>query len=484
MKNTTLPPATQVRLNQLWLFFSKGLLLPFIALIMTAGSAKASNSLQELSAKDWQAIQQAMLAPESSNVPGDFGTSVAIFGNTVVVGAPRETVNGIYSGAAYVFIRSGDSWIQQQQLLPDPIDTDSNYARFGVSIDISANTIVIGAPSAIVNEAGVGKAYVFVRSGNNWVQEQILTSDTPTIFANFGSAVAIAGDTIVVAAAKENQDASTDSYGAAYVFERTDRVWSQQARLFEGSSTIDYYQFGSSVDISGLSIVVGAISETPNAVRFSGDAHVFTYSNNAWELQQKITPPAEVEDNARFGSAVAIVNNTLVIGAPRAIIDTAVGAGAAYTFSRADTTWSQTQRLHADTPMRNQQFGSSIAVSDAAIVIGAPYEDIDGESAVGAAYVFTRSTDSWRQEQRLQAAGNPDPYSYFGFSVATSGENSVIGSVFLQSKTQIAGNAYIFGRPTIPAAIAPVPVDHPLALAIAALFVMLMAARAIAMKKN
>jgi hypothetical protein len=278
----------------------------------------------------------------SSDTTGDnFGYSVSISGDTIVVGADQEDsnatgVNGDQSnngandaGAAFVFVREGTTWNQQAYLKAS--NTDRNYF-FGISVSISGDTIVVGAYQEDCNANGVrngapmsGAAYVFVREGTTWTQQAYLKASNTGFGDLFGISVSISGDTIVVGAKAEdsnatgvNGDQNNDDVtgsGAAYVFVRNGTTWAQQAYL-KASNTGEHDSFGSSVSISGDTIVVGAQFEDSNATGVNGDqkndeafrsgaAYVFVRHGAAW-TQQAYLKEDTVLLGGEFGCAVFV----------------------------------------------------------------------------------------------------------------------------------------------------------------------------------
>ena len=272
--------------------------------------------------------------------------SVAISGDTVVVGAPGNH-------AAYVFVRSDLGWSQQASLIGP---TDFHHDQFGIAVAISNDTIVVGASDD-------EEVYVYFREGSSWSQQAILkASNTGSNRDEFGSAVAISGDTIVVGAFGEesnatsingNQEDDSAPYaGAAYVFVRSGKNWSQQAYL-KGDNAESLEYFGWSVAISGNTIVVGAPSDgtnnpvhDPNPNNLVGGTFVFVRNGTAWSLQAYLQPSVAIRSN--FGSSVAIDEDRLVVGAifedsgatgvdGDESDDSAPQSGAAFVFSRQDS---------------------------------------------------------------------------------------------------------------------------------------------------
>jgi hypothetical protein len=245
--------------------------------------------------------QQAYLKASNTEANDFFGVSVAILGETVVVGAYLEDSNAIgingdgtnnsagASGAAYIFVRNAGVWTQQAYLKASNTEV-SDY--FGTSVAISGETVVVGAPLEASNATGVngnqadnsaslsGAVYVFVRSGTTWTQQAYLKASNTEANDFFGNSVAISGETMVVGASQEASNATgingdgTDNSafraGAAYIFVRNAGVWTQQAYL-KASNTEANDFFGVSVAISGETVVVGAYTEASNATGINGN---------------------------------------------------------------------------------------------------------------------------------------------------------------------------------------------------------------------
>ena len=183
--------------------------------------------------------QQQKLEASDAPVGGQLGTSVAISGDTIVASAPYG--GSMSQGSVYVFVRSGGVWSQQQKL----------EVQFGTSVAISGETFVVGALYG--GSMNQGWAYVFVRSGGVWSQQQKLEASDAPVGGQLGTSVAISGDTIVASAPY----GGSMSQGSAYVFVRSGGVWNQQQKL-EASDAPVGGQLGTSVAISGDTIVAGA----------------------------------------------------------------------------------------------------------------------------------------------------------------------------------------------------------------------------------
>ena len=397
-------------------------------------------------------VQQAYLKASNPGFIDFFGYSVAISGDTAVVGAFHEDsnatgVNGnqgdnsaLRAGAAYVFVRNGGVWSQQAYLKASNTD---GHDQFGRSVAISGDTAVVGAFHEDSNATGVngnqgdnsadfpGAAYVFVRNGGAWSQQAYLKASNTGVIDSFGELVAISGDTVVVGAFRESSkatgvngnqgDNSADFAGAAYVFVRNGGAWSQQAYL-KASNTGAFDQFGASVAISGDTVVVGAWRESSNATGVNGNqgdnsaakagaAYVFVRNGGAWS-QQAYLKASNTGGGDWFGFSVAISGDTVVVGAPNESSNatgvngnqgdnSAQLAGAAYVFVRNGGVWSQQAYLKASNTDKFDGFGHSVAISGDTAVVGALYGDLFNP---GAAYVFSVEQPPFTSDGLVHAA--------------------------------------------------------------------------------
>ena len=385
--------------------------------------------------------------------------------------------NAIDSGAVYVFVRSGATWSQQAYLKASNTGGANN---FGYSVALSGDTLVVGAVGEASAAVGVnnnqadntapraGAAYVFVRSGTTWTQQAYLKASNTNLGDEFGHAVAVFGDTVAVGAQRESSAATTidgnqadntaDSSGAVYVFTRTGATWTQQAYV-KASNTGAGDNFGGAVALSADTLVVGAVNEdgatvgingnqASNAALDAGAVYVFTRSGTTW-TQQSYVKASNTNAGDLFGNAVALSGDTLAVGAfgeasaatgvnGDQTDNTAAAAGAVYVFIRTSGTWVQQAYLKASNSGRLYAFGKSLALSGDALVVGANGENsgatgIDGNQAdgtapgSGAAYLFTRSGTTWQQGTYVKAS-NTGGDDNFGWSVALSDDTLVVGA--------------------------------------------------------
>lgn len=389
-------------------------------------------------------LQQKLLAADGGG--GDyFGQSVAIHGNTAVVGAPGDGP-AIYgsNGAVYVFTRNGSTWTFQQKLTA----SDSEGGDwFGLSVAIDGNSLVVGAPENYSLPLKQGWAYVFTRSGSIWVEQQKLAANDGASGDHFGQSVAINGDTVVVGVREDDIDGKTDQ-GSAYVFARNGALWTQQQKLIANDGQAGDY-FGHAVALSGNIAVVGARDDDINGQSDQGSAYVFTRNGATWTQQAKLFDNnGQVID--RFGQAVGLDGDTLVVGA--------YGAnnhrGTVYVFTGSSATWTLQQKLTAADSQVSDHFGWSVAVRGDTIGVGAYRASIGANPGQGSAFVFTRSGATqpvWTQQSKL-LANDGAPNDFFGWSVAVSGRTVVVGAggddITTNNTTAYdQGSAYVFLGP-------------------------------------
>lgn len=239
-----------------------------------------------------------------------FGFHVAFDGDTAVVSAHGDQASGaLPQGTVYVYVRVGNDWELQANLTgsdTQPLD------EFGWPVAISGNTIVVGARfSNFGGDDDRGAAYVFVRNGNTWDQQAKLVANDRAIADLFGTCVGVDGDLVVVGALQADIGGNVDQ-GAAYVFTRSGSLWTQQAKLVapDGAPT-DW--FGVSCAIDGNTALIGARQDDIAANSNQGSAYVYVY-NSSWAFQQKLSAADGLAEDW-FGNAVAIDGNTALIGA-------------------------------------------------------------------------------------------------------------------------------------------------------------------------
>ncbi|HEX4951672.1 MAG TPA: MBG domain-containing protein, partial [Blastocatellia bacterium] len=386
--------------------------------------------------------QQTQLIGSNGVNQDHFGTAVAISGDTAVVGIPDRDLNSrTNQGAALVFVRNGSTWTQQAQL---SASDGASGDVFGTSVAISGDTIIVGAYNAqIGTNTSQGAVYVFVRNGSSWSQQAKLIVSDGTANDWFGYAVALNGDTALIGAPLDDFG-STFNQGSAYVFVRSGTTWSLQRQL-NANDAADNDNFAVAVALSGETAVVGTPADDVTNSN-QGSAYVFVRSGTTWSQQQRLTA-SDAASADLFGSAVSINADTIVVGAPDDDVNANTDQGSAYVFVRNSTTWNQQAKLTASDGAANDSFGKSLTLGNDIVIIGAPNDDISGRVDQGSAYAFARSGTSWGQQQQLLASDGLAGDN-LGATASISGFTTLIGAPYddVNANTD-QGSTYVFAPP-------------------------------------
>jgi hypothetical protein len=398
------------------------LFILFIQVVIPYGGSLA------FAANPWTQQAKLSAAGGAASDVFAFSASLSADGNVAIVGAKGRNTG---QGAAYIFTRSGSTWVQRAEL------TDSGgvaHDDFGNSVALSADggTALVGARG---KNTGQGAAFVFTGSGSSWTRQEELTASDGAAKDDFGISVALSadGNTALVGAEGKN---------SAYVFTRSGSVWSQQGGALTPSDGAagDHFGFAVALGADGGTALVGAIGKNTG----QGKAYVFTRSASAWGQQGELTA-GDGSAGDGFGVSVGLGANggTALIGAS----GKNSGQGAAYVFTRSGSTWTQQGgALTAHDGVAPDDFGWAVALSadgDTAL-IGA-----DGKSSSrGAAYIFTRTGADWTEQAEVSDVFGADG-DYFGYSVALSadGATAVCGAIGTNGLT---GSLYVFvEKPTV-----------------------------------
>jgi hypothetical protein len=377
----------------------------------------------------------------SGNRFGDgFGWSVAVSGDTAVVGTPTKSDSGEASGAAYVFVLTGretNRWTQVAKLTPR--DARAGL-QFGRSVAIQGDTVIVGAIGDDEHGEFTGSAYIFERhrgGPNAWGQVAKLRAGTAAQGDVFGESVSISGDRAVVGAPQDQAPLPARA-GFATVFQRhhpEKDAWGEVARL-TASDGASGDRFAASLAISGNTVIVGAPDDDhPGGAFDGGSAYIFSRTDAApgpWNEVVKLMP-GDAFSGDGFGWDVTIDGDTAIVGAPggasrRGQPDT----GVAYVFTRdAGAVWAETAKLTPGGAGTDQAFGRSVAISANRAVVGASSdEDKSGSgSRSGSTYVYSRrdGTRMWEQVARL-TADDGRTGDQFGWSVSLSGTIAIVGA--------------------------------------------------------
>lgn len=354
--------------------------------------------------------QQAHLTPADSHLGQEFGRSIAVDGDTLVIGASRDQAAGVWAGAVYVYVRSGTAWSLQTKLVPSDL-TQGNF--LGRAVAIEGDTLVAGAPGQ-----SSGAVYVFVRQGTSWTQQAKLTTASG-VSLGLGGSVDLDGDTVIAGATGANVLGSAS--GAAHVYVRNGAAWSHQQTLTASDGDANDL-FGWSVAIDGERAMVGAYMDTFD----TGKAYVFARNGANWSEQAVLTA-SNAQIGAHFGMDVDIDEDTAIVGAYYASPSNVVRAGSAYVYVRQGVAWQEQAVLVASDLDVTDQFGAAVALKGEVAVIGANGDDHGATTAAGSAYVFGRAGSAWVQRSKLVPTSIQAGYR-FGSSVDFSGSTVVGGA--------------------------------------------------------
>ena len=404
-----------------------------------------------------QIAHQGYVKASNAGAGDMFGNTVAVDGETVVIGAPSEDsdargINGSQdnnnaenSGAVYVLIRTGGEWVQQAYLKASNSDAQD---RFGESVAIDGDTIVVGATGegstaagvngnqALNNLANVGAAYVFVRENGQWTQQAYLKSSVPSASDLFGKSVALSGDTICVSAPLDGIEGP--AAGAAFVFTRESSTWSQEAVLTAGSDAYLATSFGDAVALSGN--VIAASHDSSNGM--TSGACIFRRNGTNWTKETRLVSPSA---KGGFGHSLALSGGTVVVGH--------LFGSSAEVFVYQGVAWTHEATLAARNTELGDAFGDSVAIQGDLIAVSAPHErgsgsgvnpPNDNETATaGAVYLFRRSASainplasaSWAEIAYLKAS-NSGEGDLFGIGRFNGG---MLPALALSEKFIVAG---------------------------------------------
>jgi trimeric autotransporter adhesin len=398
-------------------------------------------------------VQHAELTASDGASGDSFGASVAISGSTVVIGAPNAKVGSNFNqGAAYVFVKPTTGWANMTQTAKLTSSNGSGNDNFGTSVAISGSTIVVGAPKAFIGFVEAGTAYVFVKPMTGWTNATETARLTPFDGAPeaFGQAVAISGSTVMVGAPSATINGNTFQ-GAVYVFNKPGTGWknlSGQTKL-TASDGKSNSQLGKSVAFSGTTVVAGAPFATVNSNTSQGETYVFLKpATGGWKSGTEAAQltASDGQGGDEFGKSVALITGTsptVVVGAPCEADCSKTGY--AYVYVKPTSGWTTTNnftaKLTSSNSLPSDNFGMSVAIVGKTIAVGADRECCT--NLAGSVYIYTKPTTGWAttstpaQELHPNDSASSDK---FGVSVALAG-SLVAGA---SGHSSGSGSGYVF----------------------------------------
>ena len=375
----------------------------------------------------------------------NYGQKIAIDGEVAVVTAIRDDPTDTWGvlpdlGSVFVYRWNGAIWQLEAEL------TGNDTYDFGHSVAIADDVIVIGGDSR--SDYHYGAVYVYRYDGTTWNEEATLTPSTPQINNGFGYTVAVDGDVVAVGVNGYTGDYYYTNYGylnigAVDLFRYNGSVWNQETQIV-GTDTnhdkiLETNLTNPAIVVQDDILIIGDPSYNPDGdPDAEGGAYIYQYSSSSWSLATTLTA-SDGTHMDYFGTAVAIADDVVVIGASGDGYDTGVSSGSVYVFSWDGTTWIETSKLTASDPALYDYFGGAVAISDDLLVIGAPSQ-VSGKLDIGKAYTFRWDGDSWKEEERFTASDSEDA-DWYGSPVAVSGE------VLLVSTGGGGASVYVYASP-------------------------------------
>jgi hypothetical protein len=384
--------------------------------------------------------EQATLHASDGGSSDFLGSSVALSGNTALLGAWQQTDEGSEGegiGAAYVHTRKGGVWTERAKLIPSERPQET---VFGWSVAIEDDVAVVGQichPFAFSCTAP-GAAYVFVRDGDVWREHAKLVAPDGAPEHNFGQSVAISGDIVLVGAPHAGP-------GAVYAFALDG--WPSLPVKLVASDGAAGDSFGVSVALSGDTALVGAPGATVRGDAWRGAAYGFVRDGDGWSEEVKLVATDGAAGDS-FGTSVALsgpmapTGNSALVGAPWATVKGNARQGVAYAFTHDGAGLRQQEKLVATDGKSGAMFGTSVAAQGNVVVIGASRHPNEPEQANGAAYVYARAGGHWTGQIRLVPS---EATFQLGASVALSNGTALLGAPTTTVDDMPGrGSAYVF----------------------------------------
>ena len=378
---------------------------------------------------NWGLVKR--ISASDATGPNYFGVSVSISGNTIAVGASRDNIGGVPRGSVYIYERDAggaDNWGETRKVLPSD---GAQLDQFG-AVALHGGQLIVGALGAVVNgNEQQGAAYIFSRDAggaNNWGEVKKLIAPDGTVNAGFGKFVDITDNTAIVGA-------GIFSPSAVYVFERGAgglNNWGQVKKL-----TTDHAGQGvsSAASLDGDRIVIGEPNELIAPSPFPGAAYLFERNQGGSGNWGRVKKLAATDTNValNFGNSVAVSGKTILIGAQNESTFTGIQSrGAAYLFQTETQTWIQQSKPLPVSCTVDDRFGYSVSVSGSTAIVGAPHADVGSNANQGAAYIFERDQGGAGAWGLVKVLSQPEGAAndLFGHSVSVSGDKAVVGSPF------------------------------------------------------
>ena len=353
--------------------------------------------------------------------------SVAMDADVIVIGHQYAYGVSYFTGAAFVYRYEGGLWEHEATLYAPDGEFDD---RFGSSVAISGDVVVVGSMDDEHDGFDVGSSYVYRFDGTGWVEEAKLIPPDGEFTDRFGQSVAISGGTLIVGAYLD--DDAGDRSGSAYVYRHNGSDWRLETKLVAADGG-EGDEFGISVEIEDDVSVIGARHFFNGG---AGAAYVFRFNGTMWIEEAKLEA-SDGEENDFFGADVDISEDKVIVGA-LGNDDFGSFTGSAYVFSFEGTTWSMEQKLYAIPPALGDRFGETVSVSGDLVIVGA-----HGDNPTGSVTVYQSVNGTWSWTERIDASDGSVGDGFGRYGIAVQRDIAVVLAYNHQHGAH-TGSAYIF----------------------------------------
>jgi hypothetical protein len=362
------------------------------------GERAGAAYLFERTTDGWK--RDVTLVPDDGDTGDGFGAAVALSGDAALVGAPEnEDPNGRDGGSAYLFERTDGTWTQRAKLAAG---SGASVGAFGASVALEGDTALVGAPGDGYQDEGTpGAAYLFEEIDGDWSHGRRLTPGGSVSGDAFGHAVALSDGTALIGAPFDDEP-NGEWGGSVYVLGGSE--WSRWTKIAPKEGT-ERETFGCAVALSGGTALLGARGDAaiPGTVYAEGSAYVFTRMAGEWSQAARLTPPDGRDFG--FGTAVAVDDDTALVG--EFVISDVAGhysTARAHVFERATGDWTHRSRFDHESDQRDDFFGRAVGLSGDAALVGAPDTD-DYMGTEGSTHLFEREGGQWSRSLLFTADG-------------------------------------------------------------------------------
>jgi len=387
-------------------------------------------------------LETAKLTPSAGETNGYFGSSVSINNNNVVIGSHRINSN---TGAAYVYTKPSSGWVNANENAILTASDATTSDKFGYSVSILGDDIIIGAHQHSGSEDYCGAAYAFTKPSSGWATTTETTKITTTIekpYNFFGCAISMYGNYVAIGASGHRSSA-----GSTYIYEKQAGIWNLSTEKILTSSDNNENGVDYSVAISGTEVIIGYPSDDVNGL-YSGSIYCYTQPISGWENtteNSKISSSYITNNNFgdSFGKSVSIYGDYAVVGSPNFNLN----EGIAYVLHNDNGVWTNIARLQISNSSVNAYLGSSVSIFEDVIVVGA-----EKQSYKGAVFVYVKPSSGWADmtETAKLTPSTSVNYDYFGCSVSIYNNVIAVGSKShdLGESNKNYGAVFVYSKPS------------------------------------